>query len=626
MQIPTDPNAPGAEVAGATAADPAAELARFLAAQSPYATLPEEERRRLADAARLLGKRGGDAIYRVGDRLDGVFIVAAGRVEVRDANGAHVSTLGPGNSFGERGLLRDGIAATSAAAESETKLILLPAEDFRRVHRAHETVRRFFDRSRAQAARPHDIASTPVGELMSRTPVTGDPDRPVLEIAQMMRDRRVSCVVLIDAEERPIGIVTNRDLTGRVLAAGLPGETPARAVMTADPITLPTNALGVDVLFEMLDHNVGHLPVVEGGRLVGVVTQTDLTRLQALTSATVAREIFTAPDVETAARAVARIPEMLAQLVESGRRHEVVTRLITDIADAATKRMLYFAEQELGPAPVPYVWLACGSQGRREQSGVSDQDNCLIMSDEATEEHAPYFEALADRVTKGLAACGYILCPGDMMASNPRWRQPVRVWRAYFETWIAKPDPMARMLSSVMFDLRAISGDEALYDAVIDGVLKRASSNSIFVAHMISNAVGHAPPLGMFGGVATIRAGEHRATVDLKHNGVAPVIDLARIYALQGRIRPVNTRARLEAAVEGKIISPSGGRDLIDAYDLIAETRLRHQARQARAGAPLDNFMAPATLSDLERSHLRDAFVVVRTMQSALGHGRAAVM
>jgi CBS domain-containing protein len=274
---------------------------------------------------------------------------------------------------------------------------------------------------------------------------------------------------------------------------------------------------------------------------------------------------------------------------------------------------------------VPYLWLACGSQGRQEQTGVSDQDNCLFLSDDARPEHDAYFAALARFVTDGLNTAGYVYCPGEMMATTPRWRQPLRVWRDYFRGWIARPDPMAQMLSSVMYDLRPIGGDESLYAGLQKETLDASAANSIFMAHMASNALKHTPPLGLLGGLATIRSGEHKAQVDLKMNGVVPIVDLGRIYALRGRLPEVNTRARIVAAIEAKTVSPSGGADLLAAYDLIADLRLTHQAAEVRDGRKPDNFMAPSSLSALERSHLRDAFVVVRTMQSALGHAGAVM-
>jgi len=178
------------------------------------------------------------------------------------------------------------------------------------------------------------------------------------------------------------------------------------------------------------------------------------------------------------------------------------------------------------------------------------------------------------------------------------------------------------MLASVMFDLRVIGGTAALFTGLQQDTLKRAASNSIFVAHMVSNAMKHTPPLGLLRGFATVRSGEHKNAIDLKHNGVVPVTDLARVYALQGQLTAVNTRARLEAAAKAGVLSKSGASDMIDAYDLIAQTRLDHQANRVRHGQAPNNFLAPGDLSDFERSHLRDAFVVVKTLQSAIGHGR----
>ena len=241
----------------------------------------------------------------------------------------------------------------------------------------------------------------------------------------------------------------------------------------------------------------------------------------------------------------------------------------------------------------------------------------MIIDDAMKPEDDVYFKALATFVCDGLDEAGYFYCPGVMMATTDRWRQPLRIWREYFQGWIQKPDPMAQMLASVMFDLRAIGGEADLFSGLQKDILENASKNSIFVAHMVSNSLKHTPPLGLFRGFATERSGEHKNAIDLKHNGVVPVVDLGRIYALQGQTTQVNTFARLTAAIETGAVSHSGGRDLIDAYDVIAETRLIHQAAQIRRGEKPDNFMNPTDLSEFERSHLRDAFVIIKTMQSA---------
>ena len=594
----------------------------------PYDSLTDDEHRTLASRTGWINAEPGSAIYRAGEALTGLYVVASGRVEIRAPSGEVVSILGPRNSFGERGLLRGGRAVTHATALETTDLLLVPAGEIGRLIDTYSAFARFFDRAGidgpGEVGRPPTLAAIRVAELMSRDPVACPPETSIRSVAATMRDRRVSSVLIVD-DGRLAGLVTTRDLTNRALAAGLPVETPVREIMTADPVTMTPEALGADVLHELVERGIGHLPVVEQGKPVGMLTQTDLTRYQALSSAHLIGAVAGARDVEEVAAAVVKVPELLAQLVGAGHRHDTVTRLVTDIADAATRRLLALAEAQLGPPPVPYLWLACGSQGRREQSGISDQDNCLILDDAAGPEDDAYFAGFADIVTKGLARCGYYLCPGEMMASTPRWRQPLRTWKSYFAGWIRQPDPEAQMLASVMFDLRPIGGEPALFENLQAETLAMASANSIFVAHMVSNSLKHTPPLSLFRGLATARSGEHKHTLDLKLQGVVPVVDLARVYALQGRLKPVNTRARLEAAAEAGIISRSGAHDLLDAYDMIASIRLHHQAGRVRAGDRPDNFMAPAVLSDLERSHLRDAFVVVKTMQAALGQGRSAL-
>ncbi|MBM7068718.1 DUF294 nucleotidyltransferase-like domain-containing protein [Actibacterium sp. 188UL27-1] len=595
---------------------------------SPYDALPEQALDDLLKRIERTRVAAGEPIYTFGETLKGLYVIANGEVAVSDEAGHQVSLLQRENSFAERGLLRDGLAVTSARAVTDSDLICIPADLFHKLRAEHEPFRRFFDRNRSGAvvkSQPDfDLTNVRVDTLMVADPVTCAPTLPIQDAARIMRDRRISCLCVLEAD-RLAGIVTLRDLSGKALAEGLAPSTPVGQIMTKGPRVLPPTAIGSDVLHLMMEHRLGHLPIVSGGHLVGIVTQTDLTHFQASNAAGFVSDAARAETAQGLADVTARIPNLLVQLVAAGHRHDVVTRMITDIADVVTRRLLALAEQQFGPPPARYVWLACGSQGRQEQTGVSDQDNCLMFEDDLTEAQLAYFEPFAQFVSDGLNACGYVYCPGDMMATNPRWRQPVAVWQDYFKYWIANPSKEAQMLASVMFDLRAIGGDVSLFTGLQVETLKAAAANSIFTAHMATNALAHAPPLGLLKGLATIRSGEHRNTIDMKLNGVVPVVDLGRIYALQGELDVVNTRARLEAAMGQKIISRSGGRDLMDVYDLVAQTRLEHQATQIKLGKSPDNFLAPAQLSPFERSHLRDAFVVIKTMQSALMQGRGVL-
>ncbi len=598
------------------------KVLEFLQSVHPYDTLPQDELARVASCFSRSELPEGTVVYTQGDPISGVYLVKSGMVEVTDGNGALVSILSPRNSFGERGLLRDGRAVTTATTTAETVVLCLPGDELRHLIANFPAFGRFFSRGQghgSKLSRQSDLATMKVADLMARKPLSATGSTTAQDAAKMMRESRISCVPVVDNGEKLIGIVTTRDLSGRVLAAGRGGDTPLSEIMTPDPMALSPEALGSDILHMMLEHRIGHLPVVRGEKLIGMITQTDLTRFQAISSAQLVRDAAVSTTPEQLAQVTERIPQLLVQLVGAHSAHDVVTRLITDIADTVTRRLLKLAEEKFGPPPVPYLWAACGSQGRQEQTGVSDQDNCIIIDDSVTPDDMPYFANIARFVSNGLNEAGYYFCPGDMMATNPRWCQPQKTWRRYFSGWIKTPSPEAQMLASVMFDLRPIGGQVSLFRDLQQETLEAASKNSIFVAHMISNSIKHTPPLGLLRGFATIRSGEHKNHVDMKLGGVVPVTDLARVYTLRGRIAAANTRARLLEAEEKGIISVSGARDLIEAYDLIANLRLENQANLVRMGRKPDNFLAPSDLSDFERSHLRDAFVVVRTMQSAVG-------
>jgi len=565
-----------------------------------------------------------DVIFSPGDVLPGLYFVLSGSVELRDTHGVVVSIIDAGEAFGERSLMGDGHAVSQAVMTQPGETALLPAVDFARLLTEHSVFAEFFRprKPRVRTDLQADMTTRRVGELMTREPITIRENATVFQAAQLIEQHRISCLLVL-GESQLTGILTASDLVGRVLAVSLPSDTPVKQVMSLSPKTVDVNALGHDAFLVLSKEHVGHLPVMLGDQVVGVVTRSDLLSHQAISAGFMMLEIDRCRDPEEVAKVVHGLPALLVQLNGADVHPSKLTRLMTDVGDAATRRFLEFAEHELGPPPVPYVWMACGSQGRQEQTGVSDQDNCLILHDDVRDEHMPYFEALAVRVSDALDRCGYFYCPGDMMATNPEWRQPVRVWQEYFARWVRQPEPMAQMLASVMFDLRAIHGDSSLFAGLHQQTLRLAQANSIFVSHMAANSVRSSPPLGLFGGLATIRSGEHKRRIDFKHAGVVPIVDLARLYALQGRLTPVNTRARLLAARDAKLLSKSGAKDLLDAYDLICEVRLDHQAAQIRAGQKPDNFVSPDMLSDLERNHLREAFGVIKTMQSSALQGRS---
>jgi CBS domain-containing protein len=349
-----------------------------------------------------------------------------------------------------------------------------------------------------------------------------------------------------------------------------------------------------------------------------MLTATDLARHQSTNSAYLASDIRKAATVEDLALVSNRLPDLQFQLANSNASALHIGEAISSITDSLTARLIEMAEAELGPPPVRYVWLCGGSQARREQTSHSDQDNALLISDEMKPEHADYFEKLAQRVSDGLNACGYIYCPGEAMASNPKWRQTLQIWRKYFNTWINKPEPMALMLSSIFFDLRPVYGEVELFNELRTDILNKTRGNGIFTAFMAANALQHRPPLGFFRTFVLIHGGKHDDTFDIKHRGIVPITDIARVFALDQGLTAVNTTERLEAAAETTVLSREMGENLVDALEFIASMRIYHQAEQIRKELKPDNYMSPEELSDLERRHLKDAFRVIQEMQDAM--------
>ena len=607
------------------------DFAEFASHRHPFDLIEMSRLAALAQNTLRIEVAKGEVILSVGQKVDGLYLIQSGEVDLITPEDTLLLHLTVGNSFGERAMLSDGHAPNRAVANQDCTLFLIPKADFLALTTDLPSFHAYFDSSlikrttaAGQSDSTTDLISITIGELMTPDPITIGPDMPVTEAAKLMQARNISCL-LITEEDRLIGILTTGDMAHRVVAAGHSLDTPVRAIMTPDPFTLGPDALGFDALLSMMERTHTHLPVVTEGKLIGILTNTNLVQRQAVSAPFLIRDLQRQDDFESLAAIVAKVPQMLAQLVGSGVDAHNIGRIVTNVTDSLTRRLVQLAEKKFGPAPVPYLWLACGSQGRQEQTGVSDQDNCLILDESCIEsDHGAYFTQFAQFVSDGLDAAGFYYCPGEMMATNPRWRQPVSVWRSYFDKWIDRPDPMAQMLASVMFDLRPIVGDESLFAGLYQETLEKAKKNSIFRAHMISNSLSHTPPLSFFRGFALIKKGEHKDTVDLKLNGVVPIVDLARAYALQGAITAANTRERLIQARDQGTISHSGAQDLIDAYDLIATMRLAHQARQIRVGKKPDNFLAPARLSELERNHLKDAFIMIKTQQSALGHAQGA--
>ena len=478
-----------------------------------------------------------------------------------------------------------------------------------------------------QIVEPDRLAGICASELMTRKLTTITRDTPIRTAAQLMYRQRISCLPVVENGSL-VGLVTEADFVGRIVAAGRSGKDPVDEVMTPQPLSVSPGNSVLDVLTLMTRHRIAHMPVCASktDELLGIITQTDLIRHQIATSVFMVGDIARASSSAAIARVVADLPRLLVSLVANGNSAYGTGRIISSITGAVTRRLLELAEEKLGNAPIPYVWLACGSQGRQEQTGSTDQDNCLILDDTYEQSiHSDYFEQLAGIVCDGLNECGYVYCPGNMMASNPQWRQPLSVWQEYFTQWITLPGKEAQLLASVMFDLRPIAGNATLFEPLRDLSLSTAKSNSIFVAHMSTNCLAHPPSLGWFGRLKTRKNGAALGKIDLKYDAIVPIVELARLHALSAGLMPVNTFERLQTESNSSVISSSGRVNLADAYESISLLRLNHQALQIKQSIPPDNLIDPKMLSPIQRDTLRRCLQTIKDIQAALNNRVAAV-
>ncbi len=606
------------------------EIQEFLANHPPFEQLPEAVLEQLPRQFVVRYLRRGSAFPPPDDQAAHLYLLRRGAIELRDEQDELVGKLAEGELFGDVCLSDEVERALRGETLEDTLLYSLTCAQFERLRAEHPAFAEYFadpttkrlrkalDALTEPAAATGGLMTVTTRDLLRRKPVMASPSLSIREAAGIMSAERASALLLMEGEQLA-GIITDRDLRNRCVATGLSTEQPVREIMTAAISTVDADALGFEALLQMTRLNVHHLPVVDGKQLLGMLSTSDFTRFQSTSGVYLVGDIHKAESQHALEAISAKVPELQVQLISSGATGGHVGQAVSAVTDAIAKRLLELAEAELGPPPVPYAWLVGGSQARREQSSHSDQDNALLIADSMSKDDDRYFRQLAERVNDGLNACGYIYCPGDVMAKTAQWRQPLAVWQRYFEQWIKRPDPKALMLASVFFDLRALHDPAGLFDGLHEQVLELSRNNRIFIAHMAANALKHRPPLGFFRNFVLIHGGDHDRTFDLKHRGTVPIIDLARVYSLSSGLASINTVERLEAAAETAALTHDGGANLIDAFELINTLRIRHQASQLRNGEKANNFLAPEQLSPLERGHLKDAFLLIDRMQETLG-------
>jgi CBS domain-containing protein len=538
---------------------------------------------------------------------EGLFVVYRGAVRL-EQDGQGVAWLEPGEGFGYPSLLGQQPPSLTARAEGEVECLLLAKEAFRRLLEK-AALALFYSARLAERLRMLQPAALSLPDLgqeareVAEAAVWLEADSSVAQAARRMRDAGVSALLL----RAPTGlaILTDRDLRNRVLAEERSPNTPALAVASAPARTLPAHTPLYEALTYMEAQGIHHLPLLEGDRVVGLLTDRLFLRRWLQTPLALLRRLEQG-EAGLLAEYREQLYAIVRQMVAAGFSVQAITRQVSLLNDALTRSLLRQAEARLGPPPCPYVWLALGSEGRTEQALLTDQDNALAYQDPQAR---PYFQALAQQVLSGLIEAEFPPCPGGYMAD--RWGYALPGWMAHFRAWLEAPAGDALLEAQIFLDFRAVAGGLSLEP--LHGFLRQAAQSRPFLTALARSALVFTPPLGFWG-----RIHWEEGQVNLKKGGIAAIVALARVYGLEAGALARPTLERLRAAAEAQLIPKDEAEDLSEAFLFLSHLRLKHQLGALERGEPPSNRVAQPSLSPREEQMLRQVFLRIRQAQQAL--------
>jgi CBS domain-containing protein len=552
--------------------------------------------RRLSVAYYARGEVITDPERGVADRL---YIVKQGRVQC-DA------VLGPGEFFPVGALVGRRATTNVYRAQADTFCWELRGAEFHALLEMSAVFRAFCTdhlamllarsqkRLRAEAGealieRAGMLA--PLRSVLRRPAVSCARETPVREVLATMRRERVGSMVVVDAALQPLGIFTTQDVLERVAAPQADVSAAIGTMMTPAPFTLEEGATLAEAALAMARRRIRHVVVTRDGRLAGVVSERDLFALQRVGVLRTAESVAAATSLAQLVAAAADIRRLTSHLLAQGVAAEALTAMASALNDALTQRAIELAaaRRQLSGS---WCWLALGSEGRMEQTFITDQDNALIyIGGNGGGSKAELLE-LADEVNRALDACGFPLCKGDIMARNPRWCLTAQEWRRLFDDWIRNTDPEALLGASVFFDLRPLAGEARLAGDLREAVLAQAAANRAFLRAMADTALRARPPLGLIGDFSDDQ-------IDLKALGARPFVDAARVLGLAAGSPETGTAARLRAA---------GEKTAVEAFHYIQMLRLRNEGNVIRVKG----------LNEIDRRVLKEAFRQAVALQSRL--------
>lgn len=618
---------------------------KFLSGVAPFSFLPEEELKKIVSEVSVVHYPKDTILFvQEQSRIEYLYIIQQGTAEqYYEQSGKktlHVFLSKGDVCGGISMLLNDGIAVRTLKINEDSDIYILPKKSFLDTCLRHEAFSEYFtdafgkrmlNRSyagvvaksiRSKEESPQ-FFSRSVASIFTKDLVFCDADLSIQKAAAVMSSNRCSSIFIKESGGDFVGVVTDTDLRKKVIAKGLDIKKPVSEIMSSLEGTISDKAIVFEALMAMMQKNIKHLAVTDSDeKVVGVVTNSDLVAAQGQSPLFLIREISTADSVEKIIDKHRQLPKLIQSLINSGAKAKNVTRLITTISDAILNKLIGFAIDELGRPPVRFVFMIMGSEGRKEQTLKTDQDNAIIFEDvskQSEERVKSYFLKLGETVCTWLDQAGYDFCKGDIMAKNPKWCQSLSTWKEYFSAWIHAAEPKDLLQSSIFFDFRGAYGDMDLITGLRKDLFDSLVEWAGFFRNLTENALLFKPPIGFFRNFLVESKGEHRNSFDIK-SAMTPIVDFARIYALKNRIEETNTQERLHQLYLKKVLSWQEYNEIDQSYSFLMELRFIRQITSViDENKKPDNYVNPKKLSSIEQTMLKEIFKRTEKFQSKLG-------
>ncbi|MFY1053745.1 putative nucleotidyltransferase substrate binding domain-containing protein [Ectopseudomonas khazarica] len=583
----------------------------------------------------------GDSIIKPADGVvEHFYIVKQGRVHGERPHSARRGTettfeITAGECFPLAALIGERATRTEHLAAEDTFCLLLAKHAFIKLFAVSNPLRDFALRGvsslldqvnqQVQLRAVETLGAqysldTRLGELAMRQPIGCAPHTPLREAVRLMHEQHVGSIVVVDPSDRPLGIFTLRDLR-RVVADGVDLAQPIDRLMTPNPFHLQPDASAFDAAIAMTERHIAHVCLVQNEKLCGVISERDLFSLQRVDLVHLARTIRHAGKVETLAGLRSDIRLLVDRMLAHGASSTQITHIVTLLNDHTVCRVIELTLEDMGDPGIAFTWLCFGSEGRREQTLHTDQDNGILFEAADAAEAAAIrgrLLPLAVEINQRLAQCGFTLCKGNIMAGNPELCLSRQEWSRRFAGFVDEATPENLLGSSIYFDLRTIWGPDTGCEQLRAALLERVASNSLFQKMLAENALRQRPPVGRFRDFVVARSGADKDTLDLKVQGLTPFVDGARLLALANGISSVGTLERLRALVAKGVIDALDGAAYEEAYHFIQQTRMQQHQLQARDELPYSNRVDPDHLNHLDRRILRESFRQAQRLQSSL--------